>query len=325
MPSGRPTLLLLDSASLYFRSFYGVPESIRAPDGTPVNAVRGFLDTIAYLLTARRPQRLVACWDDDWRPAFRVAALPSYKAHRVEHPTPGDQPDVEETPPSLDAQIPMIVEVLQALGVARIGAAGHEADDVIGALATHARPGWDVEVVTGDRDLFQLVEDERRDQDGVPLGGSVRVLYVGRGVRNLEVVDQARLQEKYGVRTGRGYAELAILRGDPSDGLPGVAGIGEKTAARLVGRYGSLDAILAALDDPAAGFAPGLRARLRDARDYLAVAPDVVRVARDVPLPSVADAAPARPADPDLLLDLAERWNLAGPCQRLVDALAGAA
>src|SRR5690606_515365 len=111
----------------------------------------------------------------------------------------------------------------------------------------------------------------------------------------------------------------------PSDGLPGVPGVGEKTAARLVDRYGSLAGILAALDDPAAGFAPGLRARLRDARDYLAVAPDVVRVARDVPLPSVADAAPARPADPDLLLDLAERWNLAGPCQRLVDALAGAA
>ena len=172
-------LMLLDSASLYFRAFFGVPDSFTAPDGTPINAVRGFLDMIATLLTMRRPDRLVACWDDDWRPAFRVAAIPSYKTHRL---TAGSQV-VEESPPALTPQVPVIADLLAALGIARVGCPGYEADDVMGTLAERSAAAGrgPVEVVTGDRDLFQLVDDERE----------VRVLYVGRGVRNLEVVDQA--------------------------------------------------------------------------------------------------------------------------------------
>ena len=144
-------LLLLDTASLYFRAFFGVPESVKAPDGTPVNAVRGLLDMTARLITARRPGRLVACWDDDWRPAFRVAAIPSYKAHRLA------ADGGEEVPDALSVQIPVIVEVLAALGIARVGSPGFEADDVIGTLTARevARPPADrspVEVVTGDRD-----------------------------------------------------------------------------------------------------------------------------------------------------------------------------
>jgi 5'-3' exonuclease len=310
--------MLLDSASLYFRSFFGVPDTLTAPDGTPVNAVRGFLDTIAYLLTTRRPQRLVACWDDDWRPAFRVAALPSYKAHRVEYPTPGPAPDVEVTPAALDVQVPIIVEVLEALGIARIGSPGYEADDVIGALATHARPGWDVEVVTGDRDLFQLVDDARPD------GGSVRVLYVGRGVRNLDVIDQARLQAKYGVATGPAYADLAILRGDPSDGLPGISGIGEKTAAALLARHGDLAGLRRAVEDPAAALAVGTRTKLGQASDYLTAAEVVVRVATDsidvTTARALDDAVPVTPRDPDALLVLAQRWNLDSSLARVVTA-----
>jgi len=178
------TLLLLDTASLYFRAFYGVPDTVRSPDGVPVNAVRGLLDMIATLVAQRRPTRLVACWDDDWRPAFRVAAIPSYKAHRLADAGDG----TEQVPPALTAQVPLIVDVLAVVGIARVGAPGYEADDVIGTLTAReaARPAGArdaVEIVTGDRDLFQLVDD------AVP----VRVLYTQRG--GLDVIDAARLAE----------------------------------------------------------------------------------------------------------------------------------
>lgn len=319
-PSSEPIpggLLLLDSASLYFRAFYGVPDTLRAADGTPVNAVRGLLDMIASLVAERRPARLVACWDDDWRPAWRVAAIPSYKAHRVAAQSP-DGPDAEETPDTLAPQVPIIVDVLAALGIARVGAADYEADDVIGTLTARevearrgdaGRPG--VEIVTGDRDLFQLVDDENR----------VRVLYPTRGVRAPETVDQAWLEAKYGVTTGAAYADMAVLRGDPSDGLPGVRGIGEKTAAALVTRYGSLDGVLRTLDLVDPRLTATQRRRLAEARDYLAVAPGVVRVAPDAPIGEVLDDVPLEPADPDRLDFLARRWNLGGSVRRLLDAM----
>ncbi|HEV7710671.1 MAG TPA: 5'-3' exonuclease [Asanoa sp.] len=299
-------LLLVDSASLYFRAYFGIPESAaQAPDGSPVNAVRGFLDMVAQLIRTRRPDRLVCALDYDWRPAWRVKLIPSYKAHRL---APGGGPSTEVVPANLEAQVPLILEVLAAAGIPAIGAKGYEADDVIGTLAT-TQPG-PVEVASGDRDLFQLIDDAK----------PVRLLYCGRGVGKLEDCDNAAVQAKYGVPAA-GYADFAALRGDPSDGLPGVAGVGDKTAARLITRYGTLDAMLAALDDPAAGFAPGLRGKLDGARDYLAVAPTVVKVARDVALPDLETALPAAPADGDKLLALAEKWNLAGPCRRLVDAI----
>jgi 5'-3' exonuclease len=297
-------LLLIDAPSLYFRAYFGIPESAaRAPDGSSVNAVRGFLDMLATLVRNRRPDRLVCALDYDWRPAWRVALLPSYKAHRLA-PAGG-----EVVPDTLVPQVPLILDVLAAIGIPAVGAAGYEADDVLGTLAA-TQPG-PVEVASGDRDLFQLVDDAH----------PTRLLYCGRGVAKLEDHDDAAVRAKYGVPAS-GYADFAALRGDPSDGLPGVGGVGEKTAARLIDRYGSLAAILAALDDPAAGFAPGLRAKLNAARDYLAVAPRVVRVALDVPLPELATALPPAPADEDRLLALAEKWNLASPCRRLVDAIA---
>ncbi len=310
-PGARRPLLLLDTASLYFRAFYGVPESVRAPDGTPVNAVRGLLDMTARLLTARRPGRLVACWDADWRPAFRVAAVPSYKAHRV-GPDGG-----EDVPAALVPQVPVIAEVLDALGVARIGVPGYEADDVIGALTARevARPPdrrSPVEIVTGDRDLFQLVDD----------AAGVRVLYTVKGIGELEVVDEARLHERYGIGGGPAYADMAVLRGDPSDGLPGVPGIGEKTAVALLRRYGDLAALRAAADAGDAGLTATQRRRILEAREYLEVAPGVVRVATDLALPQAADDLPRAPADPDRLVALADRWRLASSLTRLVDVLA---
>jgi len=296
--------MLLDTASAYFRAFYGVPDTLTAPDGTPVNAVRGLLDMITRLVRARRPAQFVACLDAEWRPAFRVAAIPSYKAHRA-------QPDGSETvPPALVAQIPVIEEVLAALGIARASAPGYEADDVIGTLA--ARATQPVEIVTGDRDLFQLVDDQRR----------IMVIYTARGLTKLDLVDEAAVSERYHI-PGRSYADYAVLRGDPSDGLPGVPGVGEKTAATLVRAFGTVGAMLHAVDAGHGGFPAGTRAKLEAARDYLAVAPAVVRVAADAPVPDVDGSLPAASADPGRLDGLDRRWDLGSSLRRAMMALAG--
>jgi 5'-3' exonuclease len=297
-------LMLLDSASMYFRAYYGIPpESMTAPDGTPVNAVRGLLDMIARLIRARHPGRLIACLDDDWRPAFRVAAIRSYKEHRA-------KPDgSEQVPDELNAQIPIIVDVLAAAGVGMAAAKGFEADDVIGTLA--ARADGPVEVVTGDRDLFQLVDDAR----------GVRILYIARGVGRLEVVDEAAVSKRYEI-PGQAYTAFAALRGDPSDGLPGVAGVGEKTAAALVRTFGSIEGMLAAIDAGHGGWPAGSRAKLIAARKYLEAVLPVVRVASDAPVIGSDGKLPAHPPDPAALAALDERWELGGSLGRMMSALA---
>ncbi|TYL51240.1 5'-3' exonuclease [Agromyces mariniharenae] len=300
--------MLLDTASLYFRAFYGVPDSLKRADGTSVNAVRGLLDIIARLVADFEPTHIVACWDDDWRPHWRVELIPSYKAHRVAEVVPGG-PDVEETPDPLEAQIPMIRELLAVLGIPVVGAEHHEADDVIGTLATRA--DLPVDVVTGDRDLFQLVDDARE----------VRVVYTARGMSKLEVVTDVTVVGKYGVLPSQ-YADFAVLRGDASDGLPGVLGIGEKTAASLLQQFGDLDTLIAAAADPEAPLSATMRARISGASDYLDVAPTVVEVVRDL----VFEPFDARlaPLDPDAVAEierLASDWNLGGSAQRVLKAL----
>lgn len=320
-------LMLLDTASLYFRAFYGVPQTTTAPDGTPVNAVRGLLDMIARLVRARSPGMLIACMDADWRPAFRVAAIGTYKSHRA-------NPDgSEQVPDALAAQIPVISRVLATAGVAMAAADGFEADDVIGTLA--ARADRSVEIVTSDRDLFQLVDDSRE----------VRVLYTAKGVGRLEVIDEAAVTERYQI-PGRGYAAFAALRGDPSDGLPGVPGVGEKAAAALVRSFGTVPAMLAAIDAGHGGFPPGSRAKLVAARAYLEACGPVVNVASDAPVRAVTDVRvhgwmpraeapggepadlaatgqlPSRPSDPAALAELDARWDLGSSLGRMMSALA---
>ncbi|GAA4474678.1 5'-3' exonuclease [Rhodococcus olei] len=308
-------LLLLDGASLWFRAYYALPESFTATDGRPVNAVRGFTDMVASLITRHQPSRLVVCLDLDWRPQFRVDLVPSYKAHRVaeEHDA---GPDVEEVPDTLTPQVDMIMDVLGAAGIATAGAVGFEADDVLGTLAARERDDTTV-VVSGDRDLLQVVTDEP-----VP----VRVLYVGRGLSKAELFGPAEVAEKYGVpadRPGPGYAELALLRGDPSDGLPGVKGVGEKTASTLLLQYGSIAALRAAAEDPESGLAKGVRGKLAASADYLDAALPVVRVAVDAPVElSGPDTLPATPKDSDRLADLAEQLNIGASVGRLTAALA---
>ena len=301
-------LMLLDTASMYFRAFFGVPE-IKAPNGTPVNAVRGLLDFISRLVGQYQPEHLVCCWDNDWRPQWRVDLIPSYKSHRVVVAKPGPQPDVEEVPDPLEIQIPVIEAVLKAYGITVIGADGYEADDVIGTLATGApRP---VDVVTGDRDLFQLVDDE----------ADVRILYIARGVGNHERVTNDWVRDKYGIEA-RQYADFATMRGDASDGLPGVAGVGEKTAATLLQRFDDIPGILAAAEDPDSNMGPGPRGKIKAAHDYLEVAPTVVAVARDIDLDARNTALPRTPKDPEMLAALAEEFGLTSSVDRLTETLA---
>jgi len=314
---GSRRLLLLDTASLYFRAFYGVPDSLKAPDGRPVNAVRGLLEFIAHLVQTYSPSHLACCWDNDWRPAWRVELIPSYKAHRVAGGGDAVVTEMASTsvgeaaPDALAPQVPMILAALEALGLPVVGLDEYEADDVIGTLASTSPMPTDV--VTGDRDLFQLVDD----------GPPVRVLYIARGVGKHEVVDEAWIETKYGIPPSA-YVDYATLRGDASDGLPGVAGIGEKTAASLLTSYGDLEGILSAASRQDSPIGGGVRARLGAAIDYLAVAPTVVAVARDLELGVSFDdlALPSAPAQPERFTALTAELGLSGSAARVLAALA---
>jgi 5'-3' exonuclease len=296
-------LMLIDAANLYFRAFYAIPDSVTAPDGRPVNAIRGFLDMSASLIDRRRPSRWVACLDLDWRPAFRVQLVPTYKAHRVAKDGSEDIPD------RLSPQVPLLLAILTAFGLACSGAEGFEADDVMATLAH--RDHEPVEIVSGDRDMLAMASDR------------ITVLYTGKGIAKLEEMGPAEVQAKYGIPAGN-YADFAVLRGDPSDGLPGVAGIGEKTAAALVSRFGRIEDILAAAADGDAGFPAGAAGKVRAAREYLAVAPAAVRGRLDVPLDEIDDSLPETPRDPDRLAELGESLGVTSSVQRMQKAISKA-
>ncbi|GAA3039425.1 5'-3' exonuclease [Gordonia defluvii] len=311
------TLMLLDGASLWFRSFYAIPDKVTAPDGRPVNAVRGFLDTVAALVTTHRPSRLVVCLDLDWRPAFRTDLIPSYKAHRVAGPA-GDGPaglDAEEVPAALTPQVDMILDALRYAGIGTAGAPGCEADDVIGTLAGHEAVD-PVLVISGDRDLLQVVADDPVE---------VRVLYVGQGLAKAQLMGPAQVAQRYGLnpqRAGTEYAEMAMLRGDPSDGLPGVPGIGEKTAAKLLGEFGDLDKLEAAAITGAPALKPRARTALLESADYLSAARTVVFVKADAELiEDGSDLLPRSPADASALAQLGDELGIESVLARLGTAL----
>jgi 5'-3' exonuclease len=291
MTEERPTRVVLDSPSLFYRAFFALPRTITGPDGGAVNAVRGYLDMLSQLLVERRPGGVVNTFDADWRPQWRVDLYPGYKATR------------REDPPELAGQERLLRAVLDAAGLPVAEAAGYEADDVIGTIAAAAGPRERVAVVTGDRDLFQVVRD--------PV---VWVLFPLRGTSSLAHMDEAAVAAKCGVPPAR-YVDLAILRGDPSDGLPGVPGVGEKTAARLAADHPDLDALQAAA---ATGqLSPRVAAALRQHADYLRAMRRVVPVATDV----AYQLSDRHPPDQARLAALAERHNLDGPVKRLLAAL----
>jgi 5'-3' exonuclease len=286
MKDPRPDWLFVDGSSFIFRAFHGVPLSVRAPDGHLVNAVRGFMETLVRLIGDRRPRRVAVADDADWRPAWRVELIPGYKAHRTAEPVP----------PELEPQMPIVRAFLDAVGVDFVGVPGYEAEDVIAAWTSSA-PGT-MEIASGDRDLFALVEDPR-----------IRVLYPERA--GLAVVDEADVSRRYGI-PGRSYADFAILRGDPSDGLPGLKGVGAVAAAALVRAHGGVPGVIR-------------DGRLSDAdRDYLTRALQVVTPARQLEIPLPAGRRQAYPADPAALDALGEAHGVKATADRLLHALAAA-
>jgi 5'-3' exonuclease len=287
----RLTRLVVDSPSLFYRAFFALPASIKGPDGNSVNAIRGYLDMVSRVLVDRRPEAVANVFDADWRPQWRVDLYPGYKAKRA------------EDPPELPGQVPVLLEVLDAAGLPVAEAAGYEADDVIGTIAAAAGPDERLAVLTGDRDLFQVVRD--------PV---VHVLYPLKGTSSLATMDGAGVAAKVGVPANR-YVELAILRGDPSDGLPGVPGIGEKTAAGLVAAHPDLDAMLAAA---AAGqLTPRVNAALTGNADYVQTMRKVAAVATDVDY-RISDP---HPPDRDRLAALGTAHAIEGPVERMLAAM----
>ena len=298
--------LLVDASSLLYRAYFSTPDSVRSPDGAPINAAHGFLGMLARLVADHDPARLACAVDEDWRPAWRVDLVPEYKAARVATVAPAQQVAADD---EVGRQSVYVFKLLEGLGVAVVGFEACEAEDVIGTLAEReaARPGTRVAVVSGDRDLYQLV----RDPD-------IYVLYPVKGVTEMLRVDEAEVTRRYGI-PGRAYADFAVLRGDPSDGLPGVKGIGQKTAASLVNTYGNLDGIVAAArENPGAGALSRVAAHL----DYVERARQVVAIPRDLPLPAVDLARPRKPAIPEVTA-LADALALTGAVGRLSAALEG--
>ena len=291
--------MLLDTSSLLYRAFFALPSSITDDAGRPVNAVHGYLDMVARLRRERGPEEIVHCLDDDWKPAGRVAAYDGYKSLRVEEPS------------ELTEQFELLGEVLRLFGMAQAWAPEWEAEDAIGTLCARASRRDRIDIVTGDRDLLQLVRDR-----------GVRVLITRRGVSDLAEMDEAGVEEKYGIPPSR-YADFATLRGDPSDALPGVPGVGEKTALALVKAYGSLEEMVEDARSPKSSRkplkgSPGLKARIAAAAEYLEAMRDVVPIRTDLDV--VIDAEPRDDAKLDRL---AKERRLTGPVGRLREALAG--
>jgi 5'-3' exonuclease len=277
------TLMLLDSASLWYRAYYGMPDTLLAPDGTPVNAIRGYLDMTARLVGIYKPNRIVACLDGDWRPSWRVDIFPEYKANRLE-----EDGEEEVEPETLTPQIPILLDILDLFGI---------------------EPG-PIRIVTGDRDLFQMVDDKR----------DIKVVYLAKGISQHDLVDVKYVSDKYAIPGDR-YDLFAMFRGDPSDGLPGVKGIGEKGAAVIANSFATVEDALAAAHEAHPSLPPALAKKIIAGSDYLSIAPKLVRVARDAPLPKVDLAMPKAPADLSKLYQMKDQYGLGASIDRLIAAL----
>lgn len=297
------TLMLLDSASLWYRAYYGMPDTLLAPDGTPVNAIRGYLDMTARLIGMYSPSRIVACIEGDWRPSWRVDLFPDYKANRLEEGGEG-----EEEPDLLTPQIPILLDLLDEFGIPMVGVDDYEADDVMATFAVK-EPG-PTRIVTGDRDLFQLVDDKR----------DVKVVYLAKGLSQHDLVDKAWVARKYAIPGDR-YALFAMFRGDPSDGLPGVRGIGEKGAALIANNFATVEEALQGAHDAHKSLKPALAKKIIEGADYLKIAPTLVHCAKDVALPKLDISMPKKPDDLSKIYEIKERYGLGASVDRLITAL----
>jgi len=296
------TLMLLDSASLWYRAYFGMPDTLLSPSGEPVNAIRGYLDMTARLIGIYKPNRLVACIEGDWRPSWRVDLFPDYKANRL------DVEGEEEEPDTLGPQIPILLDLLEAFGIPLVGVDDYEADDVMASFAV--REKGPIKIVTGDRDLFQLVDDARK----------VSVVYLAKGIANHDHVDLKWIAQKYDI-PGERYALFAMIRGDASDGLPGIRGIGEKGAAIIAKQFTALEDVVLAAKAEDERLTPNLRKKILDSQAYAKIAPKLVHCALDVPLPKMDLAMPKRPDRLDEIYQYQKDYGLGASVDRLIAAL----
>ena len=296
------TLMLLDSASLWYRAYFGMPDTLLSPKGEPVNAIRGYLDMTSRLLVKYQPKRLVACLEGDWRPSWRVELFPDYKLNRL------DEEGDEEEPDTLGPQIPILLDVLDALGVAVLGVDDYEADDLIATFSTKQK--GPIRIVTGDRDLFQLVDDKR----------DIKVIYLAKGISNHDLVDLQWISKKYEIPGDR-YALFAMIRGDSSDGLPGIRGIGEKGAASIANQFESLEEVMAGAVSGDERLTSNLCKKLLASADYAAIAPKLVSCATDIALPEMSIDLPTKPKSMEKINLLKEEYGLGTSIDRIVSAL----
>ena len=303
------TLLLLDSASLWYRAFYGLPQSMVSPSGQPVNAIRGYLDSIARMAVTYQPDRIVACLDGDWRPSWRTDLIPEYKANRIEEESDdGSLSDAAEELEILEAQVPVIMEVLDAIGIPLIGIDDYEADDVIATLSVR-EPGPTL-IVTGDRDLFQLVDDKRK----------VKVAYIAKGISQHELVDLKWIKNKYEIPGDR-YALFATFRGDPSDGLPGARGIGPKGAATIANSFATIEEVIEAANKSNSKLSASLQKKILESAEYLRKAEIVVNCVDDLRLPKGPFNLPKKVVNSKALETLAKSYGIDSSVKRLLSAL----
>ena len=296
------TLMLLDSASLWYRAYFGMPDTLLSPKGEPVNAIRGYLDMTSRLLVKYQPKRLVACLEGDWRPSWRVELFPDYKLNRL------DEEGDEEEPDTLGPQIPILLDVLDALGISVLGVDDYEADDLIATFSTKQK--GPIRIVTGDRDLFQLVDDKR----------DIKVIYLAKGISNHDLVDLQWISKKYEI-PGERYALFAMIRGDSSDGLPGIRGIGEKGAASIANQFESLEEVMAGAVTGDERLTPNLCKKLLASADYAAIAPKLVSCATDIALPEMSIDLPTKPKSMEKINLLKEEYGLGTSIDRIVSAL----
>ena len=296
------TLMLLDSASLWYRAYFGMPDTLLSPSGEPVNAIRGYLDMTSKLISIYKPKRLVACIEGDWRPSWRVDLFPEYKANRL------DVEGEEEEPDTLGPQIPILLDLLEAFQIPIVGVDDYEADDVM-ASYTVSEPG-PIKIVTGDRDLFQLVDDKRK----------ISVVYLAKGIANHDLVDLRWIAQKYDI-PGERYALFAMIRGDASDGLPGIRGIGEKGAAVIAKQFNNLEEVMLAAKNDDERLTPSARKKLLECAEYARIAPKLVHCALDVPLPKLNIELPKRPDNLDEIYQYQKDYGLGASVDRLIAAL----
>ena len=296
------TLMLLDSASLWYRAYFGMPETLVSPTGMPVNAIRGYLDMTSRLLTKYQPNRLVACLEGDWRPSWRVELFPDYKLNRL------DESGAEEEPDTLGPQIPILLDVLDALGIPMVGVDDYEADDLMATFSV--KQNGPIRIVTGDRDLFQLVDDKR----------DVKVVYLAKGISNHDLVDLSWIERKYEIPGDR-YALFAMIRGDSSDGLPGIRGIGEKGAAAIAKHFKNFSEVMSAAESGDERLTPNLRKKLLESADYALIAPKLVSCALDVVIPEMRIDLPSKPHSFEKIMSLKDEYGLGASIDRIISAL----